>query len=526
MSYQLIGSSNVARFYRRSVFKDNKPYILMKCTRAKGFELIMSETEADYIVISVLENFVVDAVGEDLTNGEKLSDQAIKDFGATVRATAERLPESKIAVVMPMRRPAVDWYGEQLQVIRKSIKTSIEGLKMEKVACIEGSLNSSQVFEKDGIHLTKAAGENFVSIALDRAEEFFRAESIDLTQEENDDGNKRERPSSSPEQGGQNKTTTRIERLEAEMREMKRSRMGDQQMFARLREDADFEKNKQKEDRIVINRLKVRNIPKDFKARIEFFKQKVAGLFEFLIPEFTGKILWINHGKVNEVSSILTFVEVKLDSQKNAREIRKAFVQKMRSKELVEEYENIFITNCVTKATRVRIDILKAIARKITNDKEEASVASFISRPVLQIKKVIPGEQTYPYKSFTFVEAVVRFRNEINNNDLADAYERAVIFDAELEQNFLVLTSTGLRNRPIRDRMQTGQGGRGNRGGRGGRGAWGSNDGHGGRGGQGVRGGGVGSGSGGNGNGKGNGNLKRSFEHDGDDNSNSKIMKK
>ena len=524
MSYQLIGSSNIARFYKRSLYKDNKPYILMKCTRMKGFELMMSETEADYIIVSVIENFMVDAVGEDLTNGKEIVDQLIKDFGATLRATAERLPETKIAVVMPMRRPVVDWYEDQIPAIRRTISSTIEGLQMVKVGCIEGSLSATQHFEKDGVHLTKESGENFVNIILERAEDFFRAESIDLTKDDNDK-NKTETSQVRMEQLGLNTTMGRIERLEAEMRDMKRLRMGDQLMFARLREDADFEKNRQKEDRIVISRLKVKNVPKEFKGRIEFLKLTAAGLFEFLVPGFAGKILWITHGRFNEATSSLTFLEVKMDSTKNAMDIRKAFVKKLRSKELSGDYENIFITNCVTKATRVRIDIMRAIARKTTTDQEAAFVASFISRPVLQFKKIIPGEMTYPYKSFTFVEAIIRFRNEITDTDLDEAYEKASMFDTELEQNFIVLTSAGLRSHSLRSRAQDAQSGRGFRGGRGGRGWRGGHDGRGGRGGRGGFG--AGSGSGSNSISISNNNLKRHLDN-GEDNENasSKMMKK
>jgi hypothetical protein len=45
----------------------------------------------------------------------------------------------------------------------------------------------------------------------------------------------------------------------------------------------------------------------------------------------------------------------------------------------------MFISNCVNLATRVRLDILKALASKISNTRETAYVVSFTSRPTLQI---------------------------------------------------------------------------------------------------------------------------------------------
>ena len=215
MSYLIIGSSNVARFYKRNVFRDNKPYIVQKCTRANAFELIMSETEADFIVVSVLENFLVDAVGEDVANGGKLVEQLIKDFAATLRATAERLPDTKLAVVMPMRRPAVEWYEEQLPMIKKTVATMIDELHLVKVGRIEGSLNSSQMFENDGVHLTKASGENFIGVILERAEDFFEAVSIDLTRDDSEEKQPETKRTDSDDIVNLNKTNNRVERLEA-----------------------------------------------------------------------------------------------------------------------------------------------------------------------------------------------------------------------------------------------------------------------------------------------------------------------
>ena len=47
----------------------------------------------------------------------------------------------------------------------------------------------------------------------------------------------------------------------------------------------------------------------------------------------------------------------------------------------------MFIANCVTLATRVRTDVLKAIAQKMTNDTEDYFVLGFTSRPVLQVRR-------------------------------------------------------------------------------------------------------------------------------------------
>jgi hypothetical protein len=113
---------------------------------------------------------------------------------------------------------------------------------------------------------------------------------------------------------------------------------------------------------------------------------------------------------------------------------------KRKSKVLPPDLESLFITNCVSLATRVRIDILKAIAKKVTNDKDLAYVSGFISRPMMHIKKVGAPQNVRPLKSFTFIDSVTRFHGALNKNDLTTAYERAGrAFQGQLEPNFVVL---------------------------------------------------------------------------------------
>jgi hypothetical protein len=60
-------------------------------------------------------------------------------------------------------------------------------------------------------------------------------------------------------------------------------------------------------------------------------------------------------------------VEVKTDKVEQARKIRMAYAQKRKANGLTADYERLIISNCVNLATRVRIDILKALATKISN---------------------------------------------------------------------------------------------------------------------------------------------------------------
>jgi hypothetical protein len=134
-------------------------------------------------------------------------------------------------------------------------------------------------------------------------------------------------------------------------------------------------------------------------------------------------------------------IEVKMDKAEHAIAIRRAFAERRKRKDLGAELESLFLTNCVNLATRIRVDIMKAIARRLTNDKELAYVAGFTSRPMMHIRMAGPPTMnTKPIRSFTFIDSVSRFGRQLSKEELETAYGRAGrSFNGQLQQNFVVL---------------------------------------------------------------------------------------
>ena len=111
--------------------------------------------------------------------------------------------------------------------------------------------------------------------------------------------------------------------------------------------------------------------------------------------------------------------------------------------------------------TRVRIEILKAIARKISNDLDQAHAVSFIS--IMHIKLKNDGSNR-PTRSFTFIDAVKQYMHvsRLRNSDLLGAHAKAgKAFAGQLEQNFLVLRkseSEAAQTNFHKSRIQRGRG--------------------------------------------------------------------
>jgi hypothetical protein len=195
--------------------------------------------------------------------------------------------------------------------------------------------------------------------------------------------------------------------------------IGNDLMFARVREEVDAGTNKSKEDRIVINGLtSATPLPADPKLKIEALRAIVSDIFKAIIPDFKGKIVFLSQGK--SLSTPLPMVEVKIDKTEYAVEMRKAFADK-KKRNLLGAHGALFMSNSVNLATRICVDIMKAIARRLTNKDKVAYIAGFTSRPTMHIRRT-GATDTKPLKSFSFIDSVSRVGKMLDRKELETAY--------------------------------------------------------------------------------------------------------
>jgi hypothetical protein len=293
MSNILIGSSNIARFYKAESFTKFRPYTLSRCTEYNSFQAIMDESTDKSFVISVVENFLSNRVKSDEDDIAQIVEEVSSDFLETVRKTAIRLPDSRFAVVMPLQRPALDWYQNNLQELRSFIEDGLLEMKLDNVTKIDCISTITQQFAEDQVHLTEASGKSFLDFILGQAETFFKSIQVDLS---GDSSN----PKSAPT------LEQRLAKLEAAFQTRS---LSDNMVLARLREEIDSGANKSKEDRIVINGLVCRKpLPADIRAKTALLSEVAMEIFKFLVPGFRGKITFISQGK--GAAGILPMVEV------------------------------------------------------------------------------------------------------------------------------------------------------------------------------------------------------------------------
>jgi hypothetical protein len=157
-------------------------------------------------------------------------------------------------------------------------------------------------------------------------------------------------------------------------------------------------------------------------------------------PDFSGSIVFVNQGKNN--GRDIPMVEAKLSSIEAATALRKAFAERRKEGD-GKIFGRLYVANSVSLSTRVRIDILKAVAKKISHHNVKAHVAAYSSRPILHVRTENESGGQNTSRAFTFIDAVMRYGDSIVQQDLEEAYRRAgTAFRGQLEQHFVVMSET------------------------------------------------------------------------------------
>lgn len=220
-------------------------------------------------------------------------------------------------------------------------------------------------------------------------------------------------------------------------------RLQDNLVFARLKEDQDYAFNKNREDRFTLSGLRInptRPPPQEALARKEYFKEVISALVLKACPDLDPqpevKDVFVNMRNGRGAP----FFEVRLGSAASSAAFRLAAARLVKDEDPV--FVNLFVANSVTLTTRVRIEIMRAIAGVLTTDSEEAYVQSFTSRPMLhyQAREGVIYKAPGTNRSYSFVEAVGRWGDKLTPLSLVPAYRRArPAFVGCLEQYFVVL---------------------------------------------------------------------------------------
>ena len=328
----------------------------------------------------------------------------------------------------------------ELDRITKKYGDGICKLALDNVAWIQAPLEKEQIFDDDLVHFTIESGTFFIENLMSKASEFFDNTLVDINDIDMEVTNTDEQTREVEVVGEDGTLATAMRNIkdnEKERAELKddilKRRHNDSMVTARLREDQDADLNKAKEDRIIMvgltNTIPM-PIPKDEKDK--WLSNMVSPILESIVPDSSKSIAFISMGGNRERD--IPLCEIKFKSKDTAILIRKEFAKKKKGG---VDYGRLGIFNSVTLATRVRIEIMWAMAKSPGNESEIRTVLSYSSRPILQIKD---KEGRKRPMSLGFADAISRFGKGLREGDLAGAYRKAgTAFGGQMQQTFVVL---------------------------------------------------------------------------------------
>lgn len=212
----------------------------------------------------------------------------------------------------------------------------------------------------------------------------------------------------------------------------------DDVVLARLSEESDYRWNQSKADRIVVVGLKSTEYPKGLPERKEFLSKKMRQLIEPIVGEVVYDIYPRPASLQND--RVPPFV-IQFPTIKDCEMFKRNAYRDSLS---YDELKGTGYQPCVTPTTRVRIEILRAIARKLTGEMS-GYCPIYSMRPVLHIGPRQDGK-VQTKETLTYIPAVQKYGNMLNVKDLAYAY-RAVEdgFKGCLRQTFIILNETDRR---------------------------------------------------------------------------------
>jgi hypothetical protein len=134
--------------------------------------------------------------------------------------------------------------------------------------------------------------------------------------------------------------------------------------------------------------------------------------------------------------------DVEMASVSESRAIRDsfgAFWRKKSGKRLPDGLKGITIANSTTFPTRVRVRLLKELARKhsLANPELTCFVTSYYPRPELKIRS-----RRSPMVTMKYTEAITKLSHHLSIEFLTELYEyaRSVLPDEEIVERFIVLS--------------------------------------------------------------------------------------
>jgi len=241
--------------------------------------------------------------------------------------------------------------------------------------------------------------------------------------------------------------STSLTRIEQRLGVLESKSLQDNLMMATIKEEQDAEANRNMLDRLTIMGIKITDVRKMKEAeKIPIMKSKLEELLQKLKEEGQAfEVVFVRHlnrqSKGQNRNQDYVIMEARFASAKQASDIRTNFIKKRNAPGL----DGINITPAVRLSTRVRIELMQAVATELKKSDREITktqCVQFVPKPVLKIFRNDSRGNEYS-RIMTFSDCVVWvIENDAEKRlNLTKAYECAgSAFRGMMPQHFVIMS--------------------------------------------------------------------------------------
>ena len=409
--FSLLGDSNIHRHVNKNTCRANplvKASQIIPCGHIEllAESLASVRDESNCSIISCMSNFIADAPGPPWVS--QRVQPVLQAVLATLEDFCESHPEVNVLVSPPMYRTAPVWYREGLPEILTLFSQIFTQASSEKLLLLPSFATPD--YESDGVHLTPYSGLEFIMHLFDSASALLMLAASPVEAK------------GAIVQESARVLEDRVMVLEQDHRRLNRVV---EKMSASEAELSDFRTNERFEDSFVIIGLAA--ISPEIVGK-PWQIQAVKDVQEVLVL-LMGKelpIVVVQNATKRHRGAEVTY-NVRMSDIGTSSSIRKKFgsfflgSQDKRPPAL----KHVNIKNRVTPDTRIRVDVLKLLAKKYrdSNPGSKVQVVSYDPRPLI---KITPSSSASDRRVqvMNYVEAVRRLPSNFTEDEVAPILRR------------------------------------------------------------------------------------------------------
>ena len=432
--FSLIGDSNVRNHVNKNSCRANpalKSAQVMCCGSAEILAATLEKVRSSTTVciVACVSNFLCDVDGP--ASVQNRLDPVLQDFRASMISACEANPERWYLLSPPMYRSYPVWYREGLPEIMGLFSQTFSPGERPPNLLLLPSFPTPE-FDSDGVNLTAYSGLEYIMHLFDSAESVLSTAALPVEEV------------SIKSCEATRVLEDRVMVLEQDHRRLSRTVESKIAIDAEL---ADFRTNEGTEDFFVIEGLP--RISDDLTGK-DWQDQAVKDVKEAL-RALMGKdmsIVFVKNGTYRHEGAPVSY-NVQMPSISESKAVRTKFGSFFigGKKEKPAALADISIKNFVTPETRIRISLMKLIAKKYrdANPKYKVQVIGYNPRPLIKITPP-PSASDRRIRTYNFIDAVTTLPCNFSHAEIEPIVRRVNSkLLGKVRSTFVILSDDQLR---------------------------------------------------------------------------------